>query len=141
MIKKGFTLVELIVTLAIVSILASIAIPAGLGFIDKKREDECRNNRAALLSYYHAACIDQQGLTLDEWFTNQVQGTNMPDNVPESYEKYLNKAKGIHCPSGGTYEVRNKNEIYCLAHGTDEQAQVENTPVTSSSQPPRNPIE
>lgn len=36
--KKGFTLVEVIVTLTIVAILAAIAIPTGIGYMENAKQ-------------------------------------------------------------------------------------------------------
>ena len=44
----GFTLVELIVTLVVLSILAAISVPAVLGFVDEGKAKECQAYREAL---------------------------------------------------------------------------------------------
>lgn len=49
-VKKGFTLIELIVVLAILAILAAIAIPTAFGSIEKAKASACAGSRADLLS-------------------------------------------------------------------------------------------
>lgn len=46
--NKGFTLLELMITVAIIGILASIAIPAYNGYLETSRMTEAKNNIAAL---------------------------------------------------------------------------------------------
>ena len=45
---KGFTLIEMLITLAILGIVASIAIPAYNGYIKTAKMTEAKNNLAAL---------------------------------------------------------------------------------------------
>ena len=46
--KNGFTLIEMLITLAILGVVASIAIPAYKGYIKTAKMTEAKNNLAAL---------------------------------------------------------------------------------------------
>ena len=48
--RGGFTLVELIVVLVILSILASVAVPTYLGYVDDNKAKQCEIHRKALAS-------------------------------------------------------------------------------------------
>ena len=47
--KLGFTLVELIVVLAILAIILAIAVPSTAGIIEKSKEKSCLANRASII--------------------------------------------------------------------------------------------
>lgn len=66
--QKGFTLVELMITLAIISMLAFVAVPKFADMLEKSREAATKGNLAALQSALANYYADNQGvypLTLD----------------------------------------------------------------------------
>ena len=54
---KGFTLIELIIVIAILSILSSIAIPSYAGFRRNAKEKVCNINCSQLEKFYHAYLV------------------------------------------------------------------------------------
>ena len=57
-IKSGFTLIEMMLVVALIGILAAVAIPSFSHFVDKSKYSEAQENLRAIsdhaLSYYHA---------------------------------------------------------------------------------------
>jgi len=100
----GFTIIEIIVTLAIISILAASIIPSCISYIDKTNEKTCQISRDWLMTHYHSY-------------------KNLMPNA--SYDHFLaaeNFGSDVSCPSGGIYKydielATGKERIQCSIHG------------------------
>ena len=91
--RKGFTLVEIMIVVAIIALLAAIAIPSFMKSRTESRKSACINN---LRLIDHAK---QQLATASQTMTdNYVPG--MDELTP-----YLKGNAKLTCPAGGTYTI------------------------------------
>lgn len=100
--QKGFTLIELIVTLVIIMVLASVGIIKYIDLSERTKTEVCQANLAALESaqkmYYINNTLNNNGSYADD----------LNDLIP-----YLNNNILPSCPDGGIYQIDANNQIFC----------------------------
>jgi prepilin-type N-terminal cleavage/methylation domain-containing protein len=82
--QKGFTLVELMIVVAIIGVLAAVAIPKFADMLEKSREGATKGNLSAVKSAVSNYYADQQGvypLTLDT-ATSTIGGVGYTGFIP-----------------------------------------------------------
>ena len=97
--KKGFTIVELVIVIAVIAILASVMIPTFSGIVSKAQESAARQQAT---SKYHAALAyaTTDNINGDGWYINSgsywyiVDGGAIGDPVdaPAESDKFTEKA-------------------------------------------------
>ncbi len=100
--KKGFTLIEIILVIAILAILLAVLIPNVLRYVSRSQEAVCRQNRRTILQAYE---IYKATKNPDCTLADVLDGTD-----PLLAEQHLENG----CPSGGVYTVNTQNGHYFM---------------------------
>lgn len=101
--NKGFTLIEMMIVIAIIALLIAIAIPQFLGYVEKARATVCLQNRTTILREYQARLASGEDVTLE--------------TVLAKYQP----AGETLCPAGGTISVSD-DTLVCSIHSEDQDA-------------------
>ena len=97
--KKGFTLVEIMIVVAIIAILAAIAIPNFVKYRKESQQATCEQTRAQIVTAaenWGSKPANANASTVDLSDLAPTDGSGYFKNVPK-------------CPAGGTYTIK-KNE-------------------------------
>lgn len=120
--RRGFTLVELLVVVLILSILMSVALPLYLSAVTDSQKKTCRTNQQTIADTVFAGKVKLGNADFTAWIGNTVTGliASSPDKVPD-----LNITPT--CPNAGTYSIAQGStgdnttfKVVCsvAAHGT-----------------------
>lgn len=110
--RAGFTLLEMVVVLAMLAILLALIVPNVAGYLGDAFITACQANRRAILNLYDLERMAGTGATLDELVRN---------------EGHAYFSSNLACPRGGTYSATEEGDgsyvIRCSVH--DDVTQVE----------------
>ena len=93
--RKNFTLIEIMIVVAIIGLLAAIAIPQFMKYLNDSRKNACISNLKQIDTAVHAYCGANNTETIPAMSSLIVSG-----DAANSYLKVTPT-----CPSGGTYSM------------------------------------
>ncbi|MFM8588890.1 MAG: type II secretion system major pseudopilin GspG [Limnohabitans sp.] len=119
---RGFTLIELMVVLAIIGVLAALIVPNVLGRADEARVTAARTDVGQLMQALKLYRLDNQRYPSNEQGLQALIARPTAEPVPVNWKPYLEKLP--RDPWGRPYQYLNpglKGEVDVLSLGADGQ--------------------
>lgn len=93
--KKGFTLIELIVVIAIIGVLAAILVPSMLGYVKKSKIQGANSTASTLAKAANSAAadLDEDDSMFDDGYVTLKKGTKAKTTADTSAKSGVTKVK------------------------------------------------
>ena len=121
--NKGFSLVELIIVIAIMAVLVGVLAPAYLRYVEKSRKSADIQAVDAVMSAMEAAAIDPS-LNVTDGTVMKVQLTNTSETVATSFACNNTKVMTELFETIGAYQLKSKDWAEIIIQGTVSGGQV-----------------